>query len=318
MGLTPHASLTLPLPRRRLDGCACHSPLAHFHIHHTESSIREIHPFTTITHLATQKATTPSSTAQKVVISPSASDETIMIQFLFRKSKASPSLTTSTDHPREEKASKQWTNKLASLVDEGSAGGSTPKELLNDPEKHPERRLSAHSNTSLRLEGPYFTPANPTSYTTVVCLVAGTGVSGAIAIAAAFSAQSAGIEPGKPAPSMPRTLERTYSTAEQGASCQMYAPVGRIWRRCIVLWSVRESDFIKLPYFQDSPGLEVRSHLTGKGHDRLDAKGAIGEICKDEPGGKTWVYISGPNPFIEAGEKACRELNVAFFGARWA
>ncbi len=315
--LTRHASLTLPLPRRRLDGCACHSPLAHFHIHHTESSIREIHPFTTITHLATQKAATPSSTAQKVVISPSASDETIMIQFLFRRSKASRSLTTPTDHPREAKASKEWTNKLASLVDQEPAGGSTPEEQLNDPEKHPERSLSANTSTSLRLEGPYFTPANPTSYNTVICLVAGTGVSGAIAIAAAFSAQFASVEPGKATPSRPQKLERTCSTADRGASCQMHARAGGIWKRCIVIWSVRESEYIKLPFFQDSPGLEVRSHLTGKGHDRLDAREAIGEICKDEPDGRTWVYISGPNPFIEAGEKACRELNVEFFGARW-
>lgn len=241
-----------------------------------------------------------------------------MIQFLFRRSKASRSLTTSTGHPREEKASKEWTNKLASLVDEGSPGVPPPKELLNDPEKHVERRLSAHFNTSLRLEGPYFTPANPTSYNTVICLVAGTGVSGAIAIAAAFSAQSSGIESGDVAPSEPRTSERTNSATEQGTSCQLPAREGRIWRRCIIIWSVRESDFIELPFFQESPGLEVRSHLTGKGHDRLDAKQVISEICKDEPGGKTWVYISGPNPFIEASEKACRELGVSFFGARWA
>jgi len=315
MRLIPRTSITLPLPRRRLDGCACHSPLAHFHIHHTESSIREIHPFTTITHLATQKAATPSSTAQKVVISPSTSDETILIRFLFRKSKASRSFTPSTNHPREEKGSRQWTNKLASLVDEGSPDSTTP-EKLEDPEQNPERRLSALCNTSLRLEGPYFTPANPASYNTVVCLVAGTGVSGAIAIAASFSAQSSSVESGKAAPLKPRTLERTKSSTEQGASCQMPARTEGIWKRCVVVWSVRESDYIKLPFFQETPGLEVRSHLTGKGHDRLDAQATIGEICREDPGGKTWVYISGPNPFIEAGEKACREVGVAFFGAR--
>lgn len=317
MRLTRRASLTLPLPRRRLDGCACHSPLAHFHIHHTESSIREIHPFSTITHLAAQKAATPSSTAQKVVISPSASDETIMIQFLFRKSKAPRAFIPTTGHPREESASKQWTNKLASLVDEGSLGTEGTSEKEHDAEDGPARRSYSTYNTSLRLEGPYFTPANPASFNTVICLVAGTGVSGAIAIAAAFSAQSRSADGSKDAPSKAQQLARTESAAEQSPGPQTSAKPLDIWKRCIVLWSVRESDYVDLPFFQKTPGLEVRPHLTGRGRQRLDAKEAIGGICKDQPGSTTWVYISGPNPFIEAGEKACREQGVAFYGARW-
>lgn len=34
----------------------------------------------------------------------------------------------------------------------------------------------------------------------------------------------------------------------------------------------------------------------------------------------TWVYISGPNAFIKAGEEACRERKgrgVDYYGARW-
>lgn len=64
-----------------------------------------------------------------------------------------------------------------------------------------------------------------------------------------------------------------------------------------------------------TPGLEVRSFLTGKGRDRINMEETIGSIM--ENGGRTWVYISGPNPFIEAGEKACRTSGVDFFGARW-
>jgi NAD(P)H-flavin reductase len=66
----------------------------------------------------------------------------------------------------------------------------------------------------MRLEGPYFTPANPERYETVICLVAGTGVSGALAIAAAFQAGRA----------------------------------DALWSRCVLIWTVRESDFVDLPF----------------------------------------------------------------------
>ncbi|KAL6720368.1 hypothetical protein ACLMJK_002289 [Lecanora helva] len=279
--------LTLPLPRRRLDGCACHSPLAHFHIHHTESSIREIHPFTTITHLASQKVATPSSTSQKVITLPRNDKETVTVQFLFRKSQNTPTPTLSTNHPQEEKKSKEWTNKLASLVEEPILTSDSTSEKTEDPEKNPNPSSTHH--TSLRLEGPYFTPAEPSRYSTVICLVAGTGISGAIAIAAAFRS----------------------SRGEQNPR----------WKRCVIFWSVRETEYIRLPFLpEDTPGLEVRPHLTGKGRARLDAGRAIGEVleCGAETREGVWVYLSGPNPFIESGERACRELRVAYYGARWS
>lgn len=34
----------------------------------------------------------------------------------------------------------------------------------------------------------------------------------------------------------------------------------------------------------------------------------------------TWVYISGPNPFIAAGEEACKKRHgkgVDWYGAKW-
>lgn len=231
--------LNVPLPRERLKGCACHSPLAHFHIHHTESSIREIHPFTTITHLASQK------------LSSSDSDKNIMIQFLFRKSKASrPSSPISKDTP-EKRQKRQWTNKLADFVDEAAIELSPPSE--NNEESDSQRqRLSAQYRTTLRLEGPYFTPANPASYNTIICLVAGTGVTGAIAIAAAFRQQPL-IEALEPETTMfghekihGAPLERNFTISS------FLAPsgAGGIWKRCVVVWSVREVDYIDLPFWQ--------------------------------------------------------------------
>lgn len=192
-------SISLPLPRKRLAGCACHSPLAHFYIHHAQSSIREIHPFTTITHLASKKPLLRSD------------DHSIPVQFLF---KASVSNTTPL------KKATQWTNKLGSLVDEevrsaqpDDKEGSVGTDISEWPGVEARR-----ADTELRLEGPYFTPANPEHFKTVVCFGAGTGLSGCLAIAAAFNARS--------------------TTRSSG-----------VWQRCIVIWSVRERDFVDMPFF---------------------------------------------------------------------
>lgn len=74
--------------------------------------------------------------------------------------------------------------------------------------------------------------------------------------------------------------------------------------------------------------MEVRPWLTGGGRERLDLRQAIEDGGKDgaeagvQGGGvrgkDTWVYISGPNAFIQQGEAACREAGVGFFGARWS
>ena len=260
-----------------------------------ESSIREIHPFTTITYLASQKEAVSSSTARKVVASTNAADETIRIQFLFRRSERVHASNHSTK-PGADRPSKQWTNKLASLVDEAAMGIShLSADKEQDPEKEAPRQPRSKAQISLRLEGPYFIPAEPANYRNVICLAAGTGISGTIAIAAAFSAQSS-----------------TTASGNALFPCK--------WKRCTILWSVRESEFIELPFFRkNTPGLEVRPHLTGAGRERLDAKKSMQAICcTEELVESTWVYISGPNPFIETAEKACRDLGVAFFGARWA
>ena len=231
-------SLTVPMPRNRLSGCACHSPLAHFHIHHTESSIRELHPFTTITHLATQK------------LSSAESDKNIHIQFLFRKSQASRSLVSATEKNPDRPLKREWTNKLADLVDEAAIDLSPPSENLEEADLQRQRQ-SAQNQISLRLEGPYFTSANPASYETVVCLVAGTGVSGAIAMAAAFRQQPM-LEALEPETTMSghemilgAPLKRNLTTSS------FLAPSGApgIWKRCVIVWSVREAEFIDLPFW---------------------------------------------------------------------
>lgn len=170
-----------------------------------------------------------------------------MIQFLFRKSKASRS---STETPPERRLKREWTNKLADLVDEASIDLSPPSERTEESDSQ-RQQLSAQYQTTLRLEGPYFTPANPASYDTVICLVAGTGVSGAIAVAAAFR-QQALIDNLEPETTMfghekihGAPLERNFSISSFLAPSM----AANIWKRCVVVWSVREADHIDLPFW---------------------------------------------------------------------
>ena len=70
-----------------------------------------------------------------------------------------------------------------------SREGSADVEALAPTRKKNKAELlmdSASVPISLRLEGPFFTPTNPSHYHTVVCLVEGAGISGALAIASAF------------------------------------------------------------------------------------------------------------------------------------
>lgn len=253
--LLPHADccetrLTMKMPRRRLDGCACTSPLAHFYIYHSDSSIRELHPFTTITHLASENVAT------------AAEEDDLTIQFLFRKRSkqakaAEPVIvevkgfwaTLRTLIAPKSKGKAQWTEKLAGQADwDGEFAQS--QLAASTPAADKSRQVSINSlgadhsfpiiGVSLRLEGPYFTPADPARYRTVICLVAGTGVSGAIAIANAF-----------------RETERQRSEKEDpdcggpvGGACKMSAGEHAIWQRCITLWSVREEDYIEMPWLK--------------------------------------------------------------------
>ena len=133
------------------------------------------------------------------------------------------------------KKSTQWTNRLASLADEekAEANPTTPTELS-------DTMASYGVEVPLRLEGPYFTPADPAAYKTVICLVAGTGLSGAIAIAAAFHAQKA---------NKPRSDTKAAALIGHEASATA-AESSRRWNRCIVIWVVREKDYVDMPFFK--------------------------------------------------------------------
>ena len=174
----------------------------------------------------------------------------------------------------------QWTAKLATLADDC------------DPEK-PDQGVPI----SLRLEGPYFTPADPYRYNTTICLVAGSGVSGALAIGAAFNATHAAVSSSSSAPGTSRT-----------------------WSHCLVFWSVKSGSEIELPFLEPmAPGLEVRKFLTGGGRERVDLEK---EVLHASGGGRTWVYISGPKQYITNAKAVCQNVrrsgvNLDFYAASW-
>lgn len=146
------------------------------------------------------------------------------------------------------KKRKQWTSRLASLADE-EHGTGTPavvdsKARFDSSDQSSARSLSLysfdeseqHADLRLRLEGPYFTAANPMRYKTVVCLVAGTGVTGAMAIAAAFRAHEDCEKCSQS--SNKEGIRRTDTDSKPRLECR------ERWRRCIIVWSIRESEYV--------------------------------------------------------------------------
>lgn len=300
--------MTLPLPRSRLTGCSCRSPLAHFYLHHANSSIRELHPFTTITHLASRNnATHPL-------------DDDFPIQFLFRKqgkplpeSDIAQVVTPLPIYRRLLRGKKnrvrsaQWTAKLAGLADhkakpvekDGNTGSLMGERLRDGSLANDQHSIPV----SLRLEGPYFSPADPHRYDTVVCVVAGTGISGALAIASAFNHVAS---------------HDTPSPAESEAQTR------RKWKRCIIIWSVKADDDIVLPFLEPmAHGLELRKFLTGGGRQRVDLPTELGDVLEDHERDRCWVYISGPDPFISGAKEACRNVkergrDLDVYAASWS
>lgn len=252
-----------------------------------------MHPFTTITHLATIDAMTPPG-----------SDE-IVIQFLFRRVGAVAPLVESprqklwisaliTGGSKKAKKGGEWTGKLAGALDE---------KIIEQARAHSggqELQLDTSLDLALRLEGPYFSPADPSKYHTVVCLVAGTGISGAMAIAGAFSALQ----------------ERRQSAASQPARS---IPHGPVWRNCFVNWSVRENDYVDLPHIGQSLGVDFQINLTGPGRPRPDMKKIISDVRQSIPSeAGIWAYISGPKGFIENAKLVCKAApNVDIHAASW-
>ena len=286
-------SITVPIPRSRLAGCSCRSPLAHFFIHHGDSSTREVHPFSTITHLASKDATT------------SAENDEIIIQFLFRKVAVAATTHDKMAHRpwlstlysslgRAPTKSAEWTEKIASSLDH-----KVEQQSHICPDRK-EQSLDTSVDLALRLEGPYFSPADPSRYHTVVCLVAGTGISGAIAIAGAFSA-----------------LQTSHSAAALGnPTPNSSLPV---WRRCIINWSVRETDYSDILPLMPTSDIELQISLTGSGKPRQDIAALLSRMTQDmPPNASAWAYISGPRGFIENAKRACKATpRVEYYAASW-
>ena len=309
--------MTLPLPRARLAGCSCRSPLAHFFIHHGDSSLRELHPFTTITHLDSQNSVTPSS------------DDDFPIKFLFRKRTrllALPKETEATSHlfsflkyfhtKAQRLQRTQWTERLANLVDKKTAEQQYLQAQTAGASTDIKPGIIAHDYpvvpVSLRLEGPYFSPADPSRYETVVCFVAGSGISGAIAIAGAFAHHR----------SMSELITASENNDNFDLSKDSRPSTSRSlrWKRCIIIWSVREEDVIDIRIDRClEAGVELQTHLTGSGRKRMNATERLETIRSEDPQGtSTWVYISGPKPFIQSAEQACKAADkVDYYAASW-
>ncbi|KFY14742.1 hypothetical protein V492_02440 [Pseudogymnoascus sp. VKM F-4246] len=255
--------LTFLLPRRRLDGCACTSPLAHFYLYHSGSSVRQVHPFTTITHLASQNAATPPS------------EDDFPICFLFRKQGRTNHLGPPAPHNRftflqyftrsKTTSPAEWTDRLASLADKAALTSDTspnheaaipyePFTMLISPTAWTN---TAHAAICVRAEGPYFTPADPARYHTVVCIVAGTGISGALAIIGAFAAQK--VRDAENVAEVDRCMRGTCSAVQEPTP----VPVGGqgMWERCVVVWSVREGDYVALPALTGNPLLSCAAAM---------------------------------------------------------
>lgn len=105
----------------------------------------------------------------------------------------------------------------------------------------------------------------------------------------------------------------------------MYPVHSGRWQRCIVIWTVRDCDYVQIPFFDgekrirghmmrsaDLPttelaceGLRFVVHRTGGTVPRLDIERALKEACEEQSGSQCWSYISGPGVFITSAERAC-------------
>lgn len=260
-------------------------------------------------------------------------DDNFPIKFLFRKRTrllAFPKETEATGHvfpflkyfhtkPRRAQGT-QWTERLAGLVDKKTAeqqplqgqtgGASADIKPLNLSQGYPIVPVS------LRLEGPYFSPADPSRYDTVVCLVAGSGISGAIAIAGAFTYSSEQHQQHK---SELTVTSRSNDNVDPELP-RLSTPRSPSWKRCVIVWSVRDGDFIDLRINKHlDAGVELKTHLTGPGRKRMNATETLQAIRSEDPQGTSiWVYISGPKSFIQSAEQACKAAeNVDYYAASW-
>lgn len=220
---------------------------------------------------------------------------------------------SSTKYDSADDAEKGYRSDSSKDVDMFS-GSTTPGTSASDTQAE-----DAGVRLTVRLEGPYFTAAHPMAFDTVVCLVAGTGITGAIAIASGFRAQQT-VHSSTTASTFDEERQENTQVRARKAQCT----------RCIVVWCVRADDFVKIPVvsgkclqvFNESSaiptdtslielqndGLDLRIHRTGGGAPRPSISGILHDICQQD-GSRTWAYVCGPKGFVMAAERACMSIS---------
>ena len=201
--------------------------------------------------------------------------------FLFRRAEGK----------KQPKLDKEWTWKLGQLVE---------SQRTNGTDKH------ASTTLALRLEGPYVTPAAPFLLAThVLCLVGGTGITGALSLAQVWRQQRA---------------------SERNA-------------RFRIVWTIRTVEAAQIDELEDlrrlvdtgCTNIDVVTHVSSQA-GRINPMGCLqsffGSAASDK--GATqhigeskasdahrhdmredavgWVYCSGPGGLLEAADAACLDL----------
>ena len=288
-------------------------PLKHFYLNVPVISKWQSHPFTTTSAIC------------------GSNNVTREINWLFRASK----LDKKSDHHL-----KEWTVKLAALLasDEGSTTmpdverGCNAVEPISCIDETAEGRImtlpmrtipvssvpyhnySTKLPSKIRLEGPYAAHHNPFTFAnSCACIVAGTGISGALSLA------------------------NTFLTLKGTAQNDTQPPRKCVTDRFTIFWSIRSSENADLLDVQMmmteahalGVQIELHRHLTGVGKQRLNFKETIERcispvesvekpVTDDRPThrrpGDTWIYFSGPTAFMNDGETACHVLKETSVG----
>ncbi|PSK37292.1 hypothetical protein B9Z65_2034 [Elsinoe australis] len=213
---------------------------------------------------------------------------------------------------QEKKQAKEWTTRLTALIPEQVEAMETNEISA--------ARTSPTTQIRLRLEGPYPLSHRPfEAYSHVLCVVGGTGITGALTLAEMF------IERCRDAKTISEVAVSPFMTTKM-----------------TILWTLKEAEdadladvrHIKNLARQVGADLVFEKHLTGPERQRLDVAASIkhfldesnGEKSDMQYGTSTWVYFSGPSKLMEAGEAACFEIRegkkyggneLEWYSARW-
>ncbi|GAB7346183.1 hypothetical protein MBLNU457_4924t1 [Dothideomycetes sp. NU457] len=196
----------------------------------------------------------------------------------------------------EKQQAKEWTTKIQRLVDPVEKTSQTDLEIGNGLTVEPkdERKLSGETlagtcsrTIKLRIQGPYTIPHSPFNrYDAVLCVIGGTGISGALSLA------------------------NTYIALKMsGKPC--------LTQRFSILWSLRDTEDADLVDVSNMLALAAKAeidvvlekHITGTGRSRLDFTTALPQRLAGEE--STWVYFSGPDGLMNAAEQACIDFKSA-------